>query len=263
MTESITPTVPLDDAPEPELITLTCGECGHQATGAAKGRNSAAWKLGTHRYVKHGESKRKGTKAKTDAAAERLGARPVLGVVHDIADAVTTRTGNPTGDDLAAAGGRALMWISLGGASLMVGTDPRIPDTPEGDAVRDRIIDELLLPEKVGTNIMRPVGRMVAPTRINKRYGRGAVDNVDVLGSAVDLMEVVRTWSRYMRDRRAGTSALEAPAGAGGVAGPGGLYYPPAGYVPAAADLEGITTPPPTTGFVVSAEDIQRMQRGH
>jgi hypothetical protein len=250
---------------EPDEITLTCTECGAQITGAPRGKGSATWKMGTHRYTKHGlrgEAKPKRTKANADDAEQSLGASPVLGIVRDIADGAGRRAGPPTSDDLAKALGRGVTLTTLGMATLAVETDPHI--APGDDSTRDWLIDKLTLPEKAAHDVMRPVGRLIAPTGLNKRYGRGVVENVDVLGSFFELVVFTRTWAQYMRERNAPAGALPAGAAAGyqpPAAAPA-LYSPPAGYVPTAADLEGITTPPPQAGVVLTPTDIERLQRG-
>ncbi len=251
---------------QPETVTLTCPDCGEEITGAARGKGSASWRLGTHRYTKH-KTRGTGVKARSKQAAadteERIAASPVLGVVRDIRDAIGDKKGTPSHEDLAKGLGRGLTFATIGAATLVVDTDARIGYGPDADAVRSDLIDRLSLPERAAVDVMSPIARMLAPSKLNARYGRAVVDNVDVLGSFFELAMLMRTWSQYLGQRRADTRPAVDPSGGeipGQVAPP--LYTAPAsGYVPTAADLDGITTPPPQSGHVMTAADIEAMQR--
>ena len=249
-----------------ELVTLTCDEivngkpCGAQITGTPKGKGSAQWKLGTHKYNVH---KIKGRpKAKANAAADDMAAAPVLGVVRDIADAARGRgVGVPSSDDLAKGLGRGLTFASIGFATLAVDTDPRLDFSPESQDIRNRLIDDLSIPVETSTAVIGPIARIMAPTRLNVRYGRAVVDNADAVASVFDLTMVVRNWSRYFRERNEWVAANR-PNPAPIMTAPNTeLYHPPYGHVPTAADLEGITTPAPTAGKVMTAADVEALHR--
>lgn len=236
-----------------ETITVSCPHCDWTYTGPAKGRNSAPWRKGTHLRNKHGEAGK--GKARRPAAApsdEAMAERPVLGVVRDMAAHVGGK-GAPSADALATALGRGMSIVTTWGAATVVESDPTIPEGEAGDAWRDRLIDDLSLSPKTAQDVMRPIGRMLAPTRLNKRYGRGVVENVDVLGAIAELAAIGNNWRRYLRMRAA---ALAAGVPAALPAGPGPVAA--AGTVVAANGQ--ITTPPPQMGRLVTAEDVQRMR---
>lgn len=248
---------PEDDA-APDVITVTCPHCDWTFTGAAKGRNSAPWRKGTHLRNKHGEAgKGKAPRRPANAPSEeQLAERPVLGVVRDMA-AHVGGSGAPSEAQLAKALGRGTAIVTTAGAVAFVESDPSIPPTPEGEALKDRLVDDLAVPQKTGEDIWRPIARMLAPTGLNRRYGRKIVDNIDVLGSLAELIAIGNNWRRAFQARAAGgfgvvyglTVPLVAP-GAAAVAPPGAVIAPNG----------QVTTPPPAMGRLVTAEDVQRMR---
>lgn len=247
---------PGDDT-EPEVVVKTCPECSQVFTGSKSGGNGAAFKMARHRRTEHGVAgqgrrARRQPGAPTDADYE---ATPVLAGVRDIASAVGSRKGIPTANDLAEGLGRGLSLVTIAVSSFMVESDGTIPDTPAGEAERDRLVDYLSLPNAGAVKIMAPVGRAIAPTSINRRFGRQIVDNVDLAASVSELGILAMHWRKYLSARKvypAAGTPLAGPMGAG----------PPAAAVPTAPTMDttpAATTPPPVQGRVLSGEEVQRL----
>lgn len=243
----------------PELVdeeTLTCEQCGQAITGKAKGAGSAAWKLGTHMRVKHGVQGRGRKKRGTPSEAEHE-AHPVLSAAREAAaDIGIGKKGTPTAEELAAGLGKGLHIATMSAATWAATTDPTIDHSAEGDAFRNLIIDDLTLDMEAAKGVMTPIGRVFSGTRINKRYGRGVVDNVDVLGSLFDLAMLMREWRAYFDMRASRIATIQA-------ANPH-LAMAPA---PSAVDTAGPAThqgaewvPGPSEGRVLSAEDIEALR---
>lgn len=283
---------PAEAIPE---VTEICPEpgCGHEVTGPAEGRGSAKWKMGAHRANAHGyrSAEPKQTKARAtrqaDAAqvkqkkgrtapdAEDFATRPVTSTVKSItgeAGAGTKKT-PPNADDLARGLGRGVSLVSIAVASWMAETDDGIPWDESGDAERDRIVADLSLSDKAGKEVMVPLARAIAPTRVNRRFGRGIVDNADAVGSIAELGTLFLHYRRYFRQRR-NRERYGIVSGPPAGAMPAGLPIPwqpqpgPAQYrdepaepmAPAAPPPGAAQTPPPLNGRVVSAEDVAHLQ---
>lgn len=263
--------------PDPESLTLECTEpgCRETFTGPARGKGSAMFLLGTHRYVKH-KIKGQGRGAKRRAATEPTGEdfreSPILASVTSIANTMrgpagTTRA--PNADELGAGLGRGLGLLTMTVATFAVETDDTIPD----ETTRDQLIDYLSLSDKAARDVMAPLGRAFAPTKANQRYGRAVVDNVDVIGSFAELGLLVTHWRKFFRIRAAGgyqAALAGAPAQQpmmmpSGAPMPSGEvpFGPPQVHVPDGTPaFDGTrTSPAPQTGHVISAEDVQAMQR--
>lgn len=245
---------------EPREISRECDVCNQVITGKTKGGGSLAWKMGLHKKNVHGVKgagrKRASKKAPT---AEDYDAHPVTSAVRDIASAVTG-TGAPNADALAAAGARGLSMATFAFAAVLVESDQAVP--PAG---RQALIDYLTLPEEAGKALLRPVGKMVAPTSLNQRFGRTFVENIDVVGAVAELMQFGYHWREYLQLRRQ-TNALIAQQIAGAQAN--GMQPP--NHLAAVPDLpmsapaqQGANvqthTPPPVNGVVVSADQVQAM----
>lgn len=228
----------------PEQVTVKCSECGEIFTGEASGRKGAGFQLGRHLWAKHKISKksagRKKTAAPTDVEVE---AHPIAGAARSVASEIGVgKKGAPSSSDLAAGGGRLLHIVSAAGATFAVSTDNSVP--PEQ---QDGLVDYLTLPEADATAIMSPIARMLAPTGFNKKFGRGAVDNIEVVTSFVALGEVLWHWRNYMQARghvNAIPQAQPAPTGPIGVVPP--MTMPGAGDEP--------------VGRVITAEDVAKMR---
>lgn len=245
--------------------TRDCPECGETITGKARGAGSLAWKMGQHRRNKHGVkgAGRKGRPRAGEPTDADRAARPVISAVRDVAAGVTGK-GTPNADQLGNGLGRGLGLLTMSVATFAVETDPAIPRTPEGDQQRDGLVDYLSLSPEAAAAIMRPVGRALAPTKLNQRYGRKVVDNVDLIGSAAELIQVGYHWREYFKMRAAfaaqiaaGTPAGTQPPGVPAMAPaptatPGETVIHPSGLV---------QTPPPASGVVLDAAMIAEMQQ--
>lgn len=237
--------------------------CDYVARGPVKGRGSVGWLLGGHRHRVHGYSsdapkKKKGTEPVTEV--DRA-ARPTLSIVREAAaeaGAGGTRKGVPTVDDLTKGLGRGLGLMTVAVASYMVETDPTIPYTEEGSAQRDGLVDYLSLSPKASQDVMAPIARVLQPTKLNRKYGRQIVDNVDAVASVAEIGTLVLHYRRYWNQRAArvaamGGAPIDVPALE--VSPPG-----PAAPVSPAAPPAAAGSPPPQGGHVVSAEEVQRMR---
>lgn len=239
-----------------------CPECGDVITGKARGAGSLAWKMGQHRRNKHGVKGegRKGRPRKGEPTDADREARPVVSAVRDVAAAVTGR-GTPSADQLAAGLGRGLGLVNMSFATLAVETDKSIPPGAEGEAIKDQLIDYLSLSDEAARAMMRPVGRVFAPTKLNRRYGRAVVDNVDLVGTAAELIQLGYHWKNYFA-MRAAFAAGQQPAAA---PVPGSELAP----APTVGTGEGVVhhpsglvhTAPPSSGTVLTPEMITEIQR--
>jgi hypothetical protein len=254
-----------------EWISLDCDQCDAVITGWDRGVGSASWKLGTHRYTKHGiRGSGPAATRKNDPTSDELagdGTSPVTATVRSMASAAGGRKGKPSADDLAAALGRGAGLTIMAAAVHVVESDPRIPPTAEGDRIKDGLIDRLSLSDRAAKEIMAPFGRIMAPTRLNERYGRAVVDNADAVGSIAELANLVMVWRGYMRDRReqaaAHAAALDQWDNEGGAPAPAAapwLEAPAAPDAPAAAPDGYATTPAPTAGIILTPAEILRMR---
>lgn len=259
----------LEATPAPDTETLTCEVCGQQVTGKLAGPGSATWKMGTHRRVKHGIAGqgRKGRRKKGAPTEAQLDAHPVLGAMQEAASEIGVgKKGAPSSDELAAGLGRLLTIATMGTATLAAETDPAIPRGDEGQKQRDIVIDLLTLDEQSAKSAMVPFARAAAGTRLNKRYGRAVVDNVDVLGALFDLGLLLKNWNDYLQMRRELTAELRRRAeSAPRLSMAPAPTETAAAAAPSPSPQNGARPPGfPTTpmqGYVVSADDIQRQRR--
>jgi hypothetical protein len=254
----LTVVTPWDDDPlvtvadvdaDNNTVTLRCTEpgCSHEVTGVIKGRGNARFKMGTHRRAKHRDTAGSSPRPNTPESMEALGEEtPVVATARAVADGVGGGTGAPNATALARGLGRALGLGTMVVAGMVVDGDPAIGDD---EAQRDFLVDYLSLNDKVAVQMMGPVGKMLAPTNLNKRYGRKIVDNVDVIGAVSELLTLAQHWRKYLAMRAAQTAAIQAATAAGTPV----LFTPPP--VPTGPVTE--TTPGPVTGRVVTAADVQ------
>lgn len=230
-------------------ISEACPDCGEVITGKPRGTSSLPWKMGLHRRNKHGV-KGQGRKGRPKAGAPTDAdwqARPVISGVQEAASEVGGK-GVPNADQLGNGLGRLLGLGTMAGATLILETDPTIPRSEEGERLRDQLVEYLSLGDADAKAIMRPVGRMLAPTRMNQRYGRAVVDNVDVLGSFAALVQLgfhyrdyFRARANYMQQAAAGQAAA-APFAAPPPPGPApadGVVIEPSGFAHTAPPTEG------------------------
>lgn len=242
-----------------ELITLTCDLCTVSVEGRPAGQGSAAMKLGLHKRRAHGvagaKRRKKGAPSDELLAGDQGRARQVIAAAQEVLGPVGG-TGVPDAAELAGAGGRALSIIALFGASIAVDSDQRV----QSDKDANELIEALSLPEETATAMFRPIGRMLHPTRLNQKFGRGAVDNVDVVASFLEFGLWSMRWKQYLTERRRGNAMIaQAQAGAAGLSAlPSAVAPAPmqsqTGASPPAPPEQ--TTPAPTKGVVVTPEMI-------
>lgn len=269
MSEPETPAAELVPAPAGEL-TVSCPECTETFTGPKAGPRGANFQLARHRKAAHkveGKKQRARAEAREarqagpDAGDNPRGQR-VLSAVTEIGEAVGRRKGVPTADDLANGLGRGLGLSTMAIASFVVESDPYIAEGPQGNATREALIDHLSLENRAAVNIMKPVGRALAPTSLNRKYGRAVVDNVDLAASISELGILAMHWRKYMRERAAMSARI-----AGGMAQPAMMPAPPpAPWAPTHdPDLPpppgAATTPAPTAGIIVTPEMVAQLQQ--
>ena len=242
-----------------ELISDLCPECGELIEGRPRGTSSLAWKMGQHRRNKHGvkgQGKKGRPKAGQPTDADWQ-ARPVISAAQEAAAQIGGK-GTPNADQLGAGLGRLLGLGTLCSATLILETDPTIPRTEEGERLRDQLAEYLTLADADAKAIMHPVGRMLAPTKINQKYGRAVVDNVDVLASLAAVVQLGFHYRDYFRARTQYTRQMATQAAPQGV-----FNAPPApGPVPAAAVVEPdglVHTAPPTDGVVWTPDMVAQM----
>jgi hypothetical protein len=250
----------------PAGITETCPEpgCGEEFIGPPGGKGSAPMLLGRHLWSKH-RIKGDGTRAPTkgrggktiDAGALLDDAHPVAATVAAVG-AQVTGTGAPRAEQLAKALGVGLSAITGGAARWAVRTDPvfqaavaQAPEQEGAERTRD-LVAALSLSHDAGAKVLAPVARILAPTGLNKKYGRMVVENTDIGPAVTELADVVGVWFTYLAGRRADRAEAraqrEAAAGFPGVpvAGPAPappIVPPPA--APAAGPIGG--------GFIATA----------
>jgi hypothetical protein len=242
----------------PEQVTLHCDECSETFTGPAKGRGSAPFKMGAHKYRRHGVAgKAAGTVARGRSAptVEDVESRPVLGVVRDMAAQIPSGSGPPTEAALTQAGARGLGIVSVFAASLVVESEEGLTDRE-----REEDIDRLSLSQNAASQVVRPLAKLAAPTKLNRKYGRTAVENVDALASVCELLDIGFEYRRYFRRRRM-RDVTRRPIDATSTEFRGA---PPT----IAADVPGpimqqtpegpqFTSPPPQAGVVFSREMLE------
>jgi hypothetical protein len=251
------------------IVTLPCPLCDEKITGPEGGVGSAPFKLASHKYRIHGVRSTKGPKGpkgRTLQTDDEIGARPVVGILQDARDQIPEGTAPPTQVDLTKALGRGLGLTSAAVASYAVESDEYLTE-----AERDVVADELSLTPKQAEDIMRPIAKAFAPTKLNRKYGRQVVENVDVIGSIAELATLGLNWRNYLRTRSThhGRAPVSIDATAV-VVTPGGGVGPPAGPGPAGRAVDGrpprgdgrpMTSPAPSSGVVVDADMVQAMQR--
>jgi hypothetical protein len=67
---------------------------------------------------------------------------------------------------------------------MMVEGDPRIPLSDNPDRTEERMVDALTLNEREAMILVRPLGVLMAGTKINAKVGRKIVDAAPLLDSA-------------------------------------------------------------------------------
>jgi hypothetical protein len=240
-----------------EEVTLTCPEadCDVTVTGPATGSGSAAWKMGTHRARKHNyrnPAKVGRPKKPPSTPRGRDDGASVTDVIRDAAAEVSDKsTKPPTIPELTSALSRFVGTVSVAEASYFAETDGTI--TTEED--RDAVVDYLRLSPTDAREVAYPFARAFGRTRLNARYGRALVDNIDAGSAAAALFQLGVKHRRYFRERRRREELLglrpqppqlvaPAPAAAPGPPQPA-QAQPPAPPFPAPATGEHVGFAPP------------------
>lgn len=249
--------------PAGQVVTEQCDICGEDVTGNAKGRGSIAWAMGRHKFSKHDVRSPKSKRARPGApTAADFEDRPALSVVRDTVAEIPTRTGPPSATDLGNAFGRGLTLLSIGAARLAAETDPTIPGGVDGTTEREQLVGYLKIEQRTAQQIMRPVGKALAGTKINKRYGRGVVENIDVIGSLIELGTIGAHWAAYLKMRGQFTRQLAAGNGhAPGMMGPAGPLPAPSFVGPQSMGVHPLDPDGHPPGWTPSAEDVAAYQR--
>lgn len=189
-------------ATDVQVISVPCGEpdCDYIETGPATGRGSAPFKIGSHRWNVHGVKKdgtrREPKHSKTPSNEDKPAPARVLSVVSDVAGDVKGE-GVPTQRQLERAGAKLLQVGTAAFASVMAETEDGLTE-----AERDEIEDTLTLTSSQANEMVSPLARVAAPSKINKRFGRTAVDVAEVAAPVAEVTLYAITVARYLRDRR-------------------------------------------------------------
>lgn len=241
-------------APAPSVIEgeieTSCDECGEIFTGPAGGKGSAPMLLGRHRWSVH-KIRKDGTRggpAKSAPADEAPAG--LLTVVADAGSAVKGSAA-PRADQLTKALGKILATVTDTAAGWAVKSDPAIKAAlqatdPEALTFAQQqataIAASMALSEPTAVRVAAPLGRLLAPTQLNQRFGRAVVDNTDLGPAVAEMMEVGQAWARFLAVRRehvrelrllnqqlaAQQQAMTAPAGPPAFDGSAPLAPPPA-----------------------------------
>lgn len=267
MSDVVVPDEVLDpDARMDSPYTEICPECGHEVAHAQ--RNTAKMMLGKHRRSAHGVE---GQWSRSGKAGRRRSGRPPVRdeqsvpvrVLKTAAEEIPDRKTAPSVADLNKALARGFGTLSVLAASYAAETDRTI--TTEVD--RDAVVDYLSLSPEAANEVAYPFAKAFGKSRLNKKYGRAIVDNIDLVSAGAELVNLGIRWRRYLNERERRTRVLDnAPppsATNGNVAGPvvpPTTFYPPPGSGEFAT---GGASQPPMTGHVVSGAEVQRMRGQH
>lgn len=242
------------EEPAPVAVTVECDQPGCQETftGPSSGPLSAGMLMGRHRYAVHGVKgtgkRRRGSSSASSSPATAVEApTPARAVAEGVAEvaAQVGGTGVPRAPAIAGALGRGLSIATLMAANWAVDSDPLIQQQeqidPDGTAARKAALARVLsLSEESARAIAAPVSRLLAPTELNKRYGRAVVENSDWAPAAVAVVELGRHWAEFLAIRRQHVAAIRAQTAAAA----GGPRPPVAAPVPPPAPAAGVTVPP-------------------
>jgi len=224
---------------------LECPEC-HDIV-IPPGKMSAKAALGLHRKNDHGvasTSPRRHRKKKADTDAPPTGgdgAEPTprpLRLVTDTASRVGGKKA-PTAQQLTAAFAKLYGYASFGVWSMVLDGDPNITTEDQHDA----FIAQLAADDQTAIATVRPLARLTAGSKLNQRFGRAVVDNVDVVESLSAIFDQARAARSYFRARAQAGVPGPSPV----AAGPPGLgSTQPAGPGPTTApgETQGVLVTP-------------------
>lgn len=256
------------DAGVPFTVTETCPDCGTVITGKNKGPGSIAWKRGLHRKNVHGEAgKGKAGRKKAGApTAQDYEAHPVTSAIRDVAAEIGGK-GTPNTEQLTNGLGRLVGLSSYTAASWAIESDRNFPAGLD----KQMAVDYLSLAEADAKALMHPVARLLAPTKLNAKYGRTVIDNVDLVGAIAGLAQLGWHWSEYLKMRREGNAlmraqlAQSAPSPLMAVPDLENLAAPPT-MIPNPDAIPAAYTPPvsdqPGAGYVMTQADVMRIKAG-
>lgn len=244
-------------AADVSTVELACEEpgCTETFVGPSEGAGSAKFQLASHRYRIHGIKKdgtrRAPAKSKRSSKAEDS-ARPAIGVVRELTRPIEEDgNGPPSERALTTAFGHGLELLSISVASLAAETEEGL-----SEADRDQIIRELSLSGNQAREIARPLAHLAQPTKLNRKFGRQAVENVDAFAAVLEIAELGFHWRRYFR-QRAARRPVEI--------GPGVEYMAPVGPPAPAIDEDVVaqrtSVQDNLQGVVVSAEMVEQARR--
>lgn len=256
------PGVRSTDAVEDLAYTEACPECDRTFT--AKTELAAKGALGRHRKKEHGPGGPGSSGPKGRPPVREDQAVPIQ-VLKTAANEIPDKRSAPSVADLNKAFGRGFYTLSTLAASYAAETDPTV--TTEAD--RDAVADYLSLSPEAANEVAYPFAKAFGKSRLNKKYGRGIVDNIDLVSAGAELVNLGIRWRRYMTERNRRVDLLHQPqapvpgspptnghvAGTNGNAPPVPVYYPAPGTGEPAT---GFTGPRPMQGHVVSAEEVRR-----
>lgn len=210
--------------------------------------------LGLHRKRTHGVAGKARSRAGRPPIREEQPA-PVK-VAKAMAEEISpTSTAAPTATELTKAFARGIGTLSTLGAAYAAETDPTI--TSEAD--RDAVTDYLSLSPDAAKEIAYPFARVFGRTKLNKKYGRSVVDNIDVVSAGAELVQYAVRWRRYLgeRKRRQGL-----PAAAPEIKGDVVEHAPVVTYPAQGSGEMAVSTAPPGAfnGHVVDAAEARRLR---
>lgn len=236
------------DAPIEEQISVgTCPECNEEVP--PRGRMAPKAVMGLHLRNEHGiegTARKKKKRSKKDSASDS-NVRP-LSLISDAA-AVAKGKNAPTADQLERTFAKLYGYATYGAWSLILDGDPNIVNETQHEAA----LDILAPTSEQALATVKPLARVAAKTALNKRFGRGLVDNADLVDCVAAIFEQARNARAYFAARNAqqvpGAVAGPSIAGANGTA-PGTFEDALTGFAATA------TSAPATSNGVLMTPDM-------
>lgn len=227
-------------------MTLTCPECLQVFDGPESGRGNVHLRLQYHTSRKHPDG------GPPQASDEPGSARRIISTAR--AEFGTAKR-PPTEAEWEKSLGRALSEVTVFGAYMSIEHDPRELSEQQEEA----LVEYLSLSPPEGREVAAPIGRIIARTPLNRKYGRTVVDNLDLVNSVATIATLMRHWSSYRRERK----AMETPGATITELRPSAAPPPP---VPSAAPRRVEAAPdyaaPMAEPEVVVGEDVPGPRSG-
>lgn len=243
---------------EPEGNPYACPECGE--VQAPRGKMAPALVVGLHKKAAHGiegrpRNKTRNKRAQAEpepilATSAPASSSPALTLLHGAGQDAKRGKGAPDADGLATALGRVYAYVGYFAWSMVVDRDPSVPPH-----LREQLVAELAPSGKEGIATVHPLARILAQTQLNRRYGAGLVDNLDVADALAAIGDQVTRGRNYLAQRRQ-------------LGGPPGAFAPGAGAPPSTSASGAPPNPMmggyagPTEGVVVDADMVAAMRQG-